>query len=104
MKKMSWTTKKILYFGGSIVSILAIFPMPIEFYAIVRLVVFVGFAVAAFQLYQEKNLGLMCVVIGLAVLFNPIFEVYFYYRGLWLFPNLASSAIFYWLFSKEVCE
>ena len=49
--------------------------MPYGYYQLVRWVALVGFAVLAYKSYEDENIVLAIVYVGLAILFQPVFKI-----------------------------
>jgi len=81
-----------------VVSIVAVLPMPYGFYGIVRLVVCVFAALAAYDLAMRTRSDsgnlLLWGMIGLALLFNPVVPITLGERLLWAPFNIAAAVAF----------
>jgi len=49
--------------------------MPYSYYQIVRFTGLLGFALLAYQAYEEKQKAMTIVFIGLALLFQPFYKI-----------------------------
>ncbi len=54
---------------------LCLFDMPYGFYQLVRFIALVGFALLANKSYEEENINLTIVYVGLALLFQPFIKI-----------------------------
>lgn len=76
--------------------LLAILPLPYSYYTFLRLTVFVSSLFLAYQLYEKKSHGLSLVLVGLALLFNPLIPVYLS-REAWLPIDLVSAGLLFYV-------
>ena len=90
--------KNILYIPACI-ALLAILPLPIGFYTIIRIALF-GFALwTAFQIYKlSNNMWILFAVI--AVLFNPIVPLYLHDKSIWIILDILTAIAFFWAAKK----
>ena len=66
------TTENLTKIGLSILLLICLFNMPYGYYQLVRFIAVVGFAILAYYEYERKNIPLVIVFLGLAVLFQPL--------------------------------
>ncbi len=70
----------------------AVLNLPIEYYALLRIVVFIGSLLIIISL-SKKNIWI--VVFGIiAILFNPIIPVYLYLKPYWIPIDIISGILF----------
>ena len=55
--------------------LLCLFPMPYDYYTLVRFASMIIFACFAFSFYKEKNTLFMVIAISLAILFQPLAKI-----------------------------
>lgn len=61
--------------GLAIALLLCLFPMPYDYYTLVRFASMIIFACFAFSFYKEKNIIFMDIAISLAILFQPLAKI-----------------------------
>tara|TARA_X000000950_G_scaffold186560_1_gene225811 strand:- start:44 stop:361 length:318 start_codon:yes stop_codon:yes gene_type:complete len=81
---------------------IGLLPLPTPFYDAVRLSVFI-FGVAAFLLLPKIYSKEKVIFLLLAVIYNPIFPVYFGSRLIW-WPINAFALFMFWKLRNEVSE
>jgi hypothetical protein len=72
---MKLTAEKLIKIALAILLILCLFHMPYFYYQFFRFVAVVGFAILAYYEYERKNIPLVIVLVGLALLFQPLVKV-----------------------------
>lgn len=60
----------------SILLLLCLFRMPYAYYQLVRVISMIGFSILAYRQYSVRNIEIMILYIGLAVVFQPFVKVY----------------------------
>lgn len=55
--------------------LLCLFPMPYDYFTLVRFASMIIFACFAFSFYKEKNTLFMVIAISLAILFQPLAKI-----------------------------
>ena len=102
MNNFRWLlTSEILLLPICILAI-GLLPLPTPFYGAVRLSVFT-FGLAAFLLLPNLYLREKVVFLFLAIIYNPIFPVYFGSRLIW-WPLNAFALFMFWKLRREVSE
>ena len=91
--------KDFFWLGPILIMIIGIFPMPIGYYTLLRLVVFVSALYFCFKIYENNKkvsgnselwfFGLV------AFLYNPILPVYLYIKLIWTIINVFTIYLFY---------
>jgi len=71
--------------------LVALLPLPYGGYQLVKCLVTLSCAVAAYRLIKRRKLGLGWTCVAIAALFNPIVPFYFT-RGIWITLDLAAAA------------
>ena len=61
--------------GLAIALLLCLFPMPYDYYTLVRFASMIIFVCFAFSFYKEKNTLFMVIAISLAILFQPLAKI-----------------------------
>ena len=61
--------------GLAIALLLCLFPMPYDYYTLVRFASMIIFACFAFSFYKVKNTIFMVIAISLAILFQPLAKI-----------------------------
>ncbi|WP_428740160.1 DUF6804 family protein [Tenacibaculum sp.] len=91
--------KSTITYNNKIVSIicafllfLAVMNMPIEYYTLLRVVIFVG---ALLVIISLSNKIIWVIVFGIiAILFNPIIPVYLYLKSYWIPIDIITGILF----------
>jgi len=95
-KKMKKTKEKdIFWIAPIIVLIIALFPLPIGYYTLSRLVVSACALYYAIQFHKRNNTTYTWIYGFLVVLYNPIIPIYLYEKVIWVVVNLITIYIFY---------
>ena len=91
--------KDFFWLGPILIMIIGIFPMPIGYYTLLRLVVFVSALNFCFKIYENNKkvsgnselwfFGLV------TLLYNPILPVYLYIKLIWTIINVFTIYLFY---------
>ena len=97
LKKLNPTD--FFWLSPILIMIIGIFPMPIGYYTLLRLVVFVSALYFCFKIYENNKkvsgnselwfFGLV------ALLYNPILPVYLYIKLIWTIINVFTICLFY---------
>lgn len=72
---MRTTPENLIKIALAVLLLLCLFHMPYGYYQIFRFIAVVGFAILAFYEYERKNIPLLIVLVGLALLFQPLVKV-----------------------------
>lgn len=72
---MKPTPENLIKIALAVLLILCLLHMPYGYYQIFRFIAVVGFAILAYYEYERKNIPLMIVFVGLALLFQPFVKV-----------------------------
>jgi len=72
---------------------IAVFNLPIEYYNLLRLVIFIGALLVIFPLNAKRLLWIILFTI-IAFLFNPIIPIYLYVKTYWLPIDIISGILF----------
>ncbi len=92
------------YYAGILIALIAILPMPIEFYTFVRISLCLISFYIVFQMFGA-SFPIWLIFIGLAILYNPIIPIYLYSKSAWVVINLGTAvAIYIALQSKRAYE
>ena len=92
--------KKLLYIPAAVLFI-GVFPLPIGYYTLLRLVVTAAAAYIAYDTFQtDKQSGWTWVFGFVAILFNPIVPVYLD-KELWMIIDFAAAILFI-IYSRKV--
>ena len=93
-----------LYYAGILLSLIAILPMPGDYYTFHRIAMCIISIYIVIQLVGA-NYPLWLLFIGSAILYNPIWPIYLYDKGTWQVINLITAiAIYFALRSKIFYE
>ena len=86
--------KNILYIPIGLL-IVGIFPLPIGYYFLVRLIVTIASVMIAWSLYQKNNKSPWMWIFGfIAILFNPLIPIYLN-KALWIIIDLTTAGLFF---------
>ncbi|MGB3343269.1 MAG: DUF6804 family protein [Aequorivita sp.] len=66
---------KLIKIGLAILFFLCLLQMPYGYYQLVRFLALVGFAILAYQAYQDNNSTATIIYAVLALLFQPFFKI-----------------------------
>ena len=92
--------KKLLYIPAAVLFI-GVFPLPIGYYTLVRLVVTAAAAYIAYDTFQkDKQSGWIWVFGFVAILFNPLIPIYLD-KEIWMVIDLAAAVLFLF-YSRKV--
>lgn len=84
---------KVVRIITAIILLLALTKQPYGFYKLLRWVVFGVSSYSIFIAYNEKYFGWLWIFLFIAILFNPIFPVYFD-RTTWAYIDVCTAIIF----------
>ena len=85
--------KKVFYVAAALL-LLGVLPMPIGYYTLLRIVVFLVGAVSVVGIYKAWGMNAWCITFGLmTILFNPIWPIYLP-KGAWAFIDAAAAVFF----------
>ena len=96
LKKMKKTRDKdIFWIAPIVVLVIALFPLPIGYYTLSRLVVSACALYYAIQFHKRNNTTYTWIYGFLVVLYNPVIPIYLYEKFIWVVVNLITIYIFY---------
>ena len=96
LKKMKKTKDKdIFWIAPIVVLVIALFPLPIGYFTLSRLVVSACALYYAIQFHKRNNTTYTWIYGFLVVLYNPIIPIYLYEKVIWVIVNLITIYIFY---------
>ncbi len=95
---MNDLAKKLAMVVGFLL-LLAVFPMPYDYYIFLRLVVFVSGLFLAYIFYEQKVVEWAICLSGVALLFNPVFPIYLS-REIWIPIDVVSAGLFFYTASN----
>lgn len=95
MKNVSEDNKKVFWLAPIVVLAIGIFPLPIGYYTLSRLVVCASAIYFAYNFYKKNNQTNVWIFGFLAVLYNPIIPVYLYEKIIWIVVNIITIYLFY---------
>ena len=72
---MKTTPETLIKIALAVLLILCIFLMPYDYYQLFRFAALIGFSILAYYEYERKNIPLVIVFVGLALLFQPLVKV-----------------------------
>jgi hypothetical protein len=83
--------EKIIKIALAVLLILCLFHMPYGYYQLFRFAAVVGFGILAYYEYERKNIPLVIVFVGLALLFQPLVKVPLG-RHVWIIVDVVVAA------------
>jgi amino acid transporter len=96
LKKMKKTKDKdIFWIAPIVVLVIALFPLPIGYFTLSRLVVSACALYYAIQFHKRNNTTYTWIYGFLVVLYNPVIPIYLYEKFIWVVVNLITIYIFY---------
>lgn len=72
---------------------IAVFYWPIEYYTILRIIVFIGALIVITSLKRKHFLWIFAFAV-ITILFNPIIPVYLYIKAYWIPIDIISGILF----------
>lgn len=72
---MKLTTENIIKIVLAILLLICLFDLPYGYYQLIRYIAMVGFALLAYYEYERKNIPMVIVFVGLAILFQPLLKI-----------------------------
>lgn len=91
---------KYLLLVGAVALFLAIFSWPYGYYVLLRWGISIIAGYSAYRFYEIKQSSPAYVLVGIAVLFNPILPVYLT-KGIWIVLDLVVVFIFLYTAGKD---
>lgn len=93
------STSDFFWISPIVIMLIGILPMPIGYYSIVRIIVFVCSLYFCFKIY-EKNKNIsgnheLWFFSIIALIYNPIFPIYLYAKIMWVIINLITAYLFF---------
>ncbi len=95
MKNITDDKNKIFWLAPIVVLVIGIFPLPLGYYTLSRLVVCASALYFALNYYKKKNQTNLWIFGFIAVLYNPIIPVYLYEKAIWIIVNIITIYLFY---------
>ena len=92
--------RNILFIPIGILAI-GILPLPIGYYTLVRIVVFITMGYLAWQYFEAKDNTLVWVFGFFAVLYNPFIPIYLQSKILWIFLNILTIAALVYHYKRK---
>ena len=91
--------KKLLIIAAAML-LIATMPLPIEFYTLLRIVVFGAAAYSAYCFFENKNSQAGLILVLIAIVWNPLLPIYLYDKFIWILLDI-SAAIYMFLLSRK---
>ena len=92
--------RKLLIIAAAML-LIATLPLPIEFYTLLRIVVFGVAAYSAYCFFDNKNSQAGLILVLIAIVWNPLIPIYLYDKFIWILLDI-SAAIYMFLLSRKV--
>jgi hypothetical protein len=77
------------------IALVAILPLPIGFYTLIRITLFGFGAWTAFQMFKHSN-NMWVIFALITILFNPIIPVYLNDKSIWIILDIFTAIAFFW--------
>jgi len=95
MNNTTENEKKIFWLAPIVVLIIGVFPLPIGYYTLSRLIVCGCALYFLYDFFKKQNKKNMWLFGFIAVLYNPIVPIYLYEKFLWIIVNILTIYLFY---------
>ena len=92
--------RNVLFIPIGILAI-GILPLPIGYYTLLRIVVFITMGYLAWQYFEAKDNTLVWVFGFFAVLYNPILPIYLHSKTLWIVFNITTIAALIYQYRRQ---
>lgn len=73
---------------------IGIFRLPIEYYTFLRILISIGALLVLYNTLSFKQHYFSIIFFVILILFNPIFPIYFYRKGIWIPLDLITGILF----------
>jgi hypothetical protein len=73
---------------------IGIFRLPIEYYTFLRVIVSIGALIILYNFLSFKQYYFSAIFIVILILFNPVFPIYLYQKGLWIPIDTVTGILF----------
>ncbi|MDT7832030.1 hypothetical protein RQM59_06540 [Flavobacteriaceae bacterium S356] len=92
MKKTISITQKSISIICALILFVAVFNWPIEYYTLLRFIVFTGAVLT--MVFNYKLVFVLVTFCFIAILFNPIFPMYLYIKSYWIPLDILVGIMF----------
>ena len=92
--------RNILFIPIGILAI-GILPLPISYYTLVRIIVFITMGYLAWQYFEARDKTLVWVFGFFTALYNPFIPVYLHSKVLWIAFNIATIAALIYQYKRQ---
>lgn len=73
---------------------IAIFRLPIEYYTFLRILVSIGALLVLYNTLSSKQHYFSIIFLIILILFNPVFPIYLYRKGIWMPLDIITGILF----------
>lgn len=73
---------------------IGIFRLPIEYYTFLRILVSAGALLVLYHTITSRQLYFSIVFLAIFILFNPVFPIYLYRKGIWIPIDTITGILF----------
>lgn len=73
---------------------IAIFRFPIEYYTFLRILVSIGALLVLYNTLSSKQHYFSIIFLIILILFNPVFPIYLYRKGIWMPLDIITGILF----------
>lgn len=81
--------------AAALVLLIGVFNLPIGYYTLLRVVVFIAALAIAYVEFNERGINFWTVIFAIIlILFNPLIPIYLYQKSIWIPVDIISAAIF----------
>jgi hypothetical protein len=78
----------------AITLLLALFPMPIEYYTFLRIIIAIGAIVVLTQEIKKDITLIGITFVSILIIFNPVIPIYLYKKMLWMPIDFGTAVLF----------
>ena len=103
-KKNKIKKQDIFWIAPIIILIIAIFPIPVGYYNLTRLLVSACALYYAIHYYKKKNTTNAWIYGFIVALYNPINPIFLYDKFIWIVVNLITILVFYKIDGKNLTK
>lgn len=85
---------KTLFTFCALSCFVAVLPLPILYYRFLRIIVFVSSAITVYHFGRQKEFKWLAVFGTVMILLNPIIQVHFYLKSIWIPIDIVTGILF----------
>ncbi len=88
---------KILFTFCALCCFIAILPLPLFYYTLLRIIVFIASGIVVYYFGRQKEFHWVIVFGIILILFNPIFPIHLYLKSIWIPIDIVTGILFLFL-------